>query len=60
GYRGRVGLYSLPDAVGFYERQGMTQLELAPEDILDDEDTMPYFEYVVFPVTSDSNDDDLS
>ncbi|NJR67468.1 MAG: GNAT family N-acetyltransferase [Synechococcales cyanobacterium CRU_2_2] len=45
GYRGRVGLLSLPDAVGFYERIGMTRLELDPEDIVDAEENLPYFEY---------------
>lgn len=38
----------------------MTQLELPPEDIFDDEDAMPYFEYIVFPVTGENHDDDLS
>ena len=61
GYQGRVGLYSLPEAVRFYERQGMTRLELEPEEILDDEDMTPYFEYVVFPAVSENDrDDDLS
>jgi len=59
GYQGRVGLYSLPEAVSFYERLGMTRLELEPDEILDDEDMTPYFEYIVFPAVeeNDSNDD---
>ena len=36
----------------------MTQLELEPDDILDEEDMTPYFEYLVFPAVdkNDSND----
>lgn len=45
GYKGRVGLKALPGAVGFYERIGMTCLELEPEEIVDPDDTLPYFEY---------------
>ena len=61
GYQGRIGLYSLPGAVGFYEQQGMTRLELEPEEILDDEDMTPYFEYIVFPAAAENySDDDLS
>lgn len=45
GYEGRVGLQSLPDAVGFYEQIGMVRLELEPEDIVDADEKLPYFEY---------------
>jgi GNAT superfamily N-acetyltransferase len=45
GYQGRVGLQSLPDAVWFYERIGMTRLELEPADIVDAGEKLPYFEY---------------
>lgn len=58
GYKGRVGLYSLPDAIRFYEQQGMTRLELEPSEILDDEDTTPYFEYIVFPTEDEADRDD--
>jgi GNAT superfamily N-acetyltransferase len=47
GYRGRVGLESLPKAVGFYEHIGMTRMELEPEEIVDAEEELPYFEYRV-------------
>ena len=46
GYAGRVGLHSLPGAVGFYETRDMPRLELEPEDIIDPEDNVPYFEYM--------------
>ena len=46
GYQGRVGLHSLPGAVRFYDRLGMMQLELAPEEIVDEEENVPYFEYM--------------
>ena len=46
GFDGRVGLHSLSGAVGFYENRGMTRLELDPEDIIDPEDNVPYFEYM--------------
>lgn len=58
GYQGRVGLYSLPEAVGFYEQLGMTRLELEPDEILDDEDMTPYFEYIVFPAVDENDSDD--
>ena len=58
GYQGRVGLYSLPEAVGFYERLGMTRLELEPDEILDNEDMTPYFEYIVFPAVDENESDD--
>jgi GNAT superfamily N-acetyltransferase len=45
GYQGCVGLKSLPGAEVFYERRGMTRLELEPEDIVDPEEKLPYFEY---------------
>jgi hypothetical protein len=45
GYGGLVGLYSLPGAVRFYEQMGMMPLELSPEDIIDPEENVPYFEY---------------
>jgi hypothetical protein len=57
GYRGRVGLLSLPDAVGFYERVGMTRLELDPEDIVDAEENLPYFEYRALRQSEDREDD---
>lgn len=46
GYGGRIGLHSLPGAIGFYENRGLTRLELAPEDIIDPEENVPYFEYI--------------
>ena len=52
------GLYSLPEAVGFYEQLGMTRLELEPDEILDDEDMTPYFEYIVFPAVDENDSDD--
>jgi hypothetical protein len=48
GYEGRVGLQSLPGAVGFYQQIGMTRLELGPEEIVDADEKLPYFEYRVF------------
>jgi GNAT superfamily N-acetyltransferase len=45
GYGGRVGLQSLPEAVRFYSRLGMTRLELEPADIVDASEKLPYFEY---------------
>ena len=45
GYRGRVGLESLPGAVRFYDGLGMMRLELEPHEILDPEEKLPYFEY---------------
>lgn len=45
GYKGCVGLQSLPEAVSFYERMGMMRLELEPEDIVDAGEKLPYFEY---------------
>jgi GNAT superfamily N-acetyltransferase len=46
GYQGRVGLYSLPNVVRFYDQLGMTQLELEPEEIVDAEENLPYFEFM--------------
>ena len=46
GYSGRVGLHSLAGAVRFYDRIGMTRLELEPEEIVDAEENVPYFEYM--------------
>ncbi len=40
GYGGRVGLHSLPDAEGFYRRQGMS--DYGPDD---EKDGLIYFEY---------------
>ncbi len=57
GYQGRVGLLSLPDAVGFYERIGMTRLELDPEDIVDAEENLPYFEYRALRQSEDRDHD---
>jgi hypothetical protein len=45
GYQGRVGLESLPGSVGFYEQLGLIQLDPEPDDILDEPDNLPYFEY---------------
>jgi hypothetical protein len=47
GYEGRVGLQSLPDAVGFYEQIDMMRLELEPHEIVDADEKLPYFEYRV-------------
>ena len=45
GYRGRVGLESLPRAVQFYDGLGMMRLELEPHEIVDADEKLPYFEY---------------
>jgi GNAT superfamily N-acetyltransferase len=45
GYLGCVGLKSLPGAERFYERRGMMRLELEPQDIVDADEKLPYFEY---------------
>lgn len=57
GYQGRVGLQALPSAVGFYERIGMTCLALEPEEIVDPEDALPYFEYRAQRQPEDHDDD---
>lgn len=36
----------------------MTRLELEPDEILDDEDMTPYFEYIVFPAVDENDSDD--
>jgi GNAT superfamily N-acetyltransferase len=43
GYEGRVGLQSLPNAVGFYEQIGMMRLEMEPQEIVDADEKLPYF-----------------
>ncbi|MEM9542920.1 MAG: GNAT family N-acetyltransferase [Cyanobacteria bacterium P01_E01_bin.42] len=43
GYKGRVGLHSLPNAVGFYERCNMPDYGVDP-----DKDNLVYFEYGEF------------
>lgn len=46
GYGGRVGLYALPGAQGFYERKNMMRLDPDPDDQIDaDEEQLTYFEY---------------
>lgn len=46
GYRGRVGLHSLPGAEGFYESRNMMQIEAEPDPFIDDDDSpLAYFEY---------------
>jgi GNAT superfamily N-acetyltransferase len=46
GCRGRVGLHALPRSVGFYDRQGMTEVPPDPTDYFDPDDPpLPYFEY---------------
>jgi len=49
GYGGRVGLESLPAAVGFYESRDMVRLDPNPdEEYIDpnDEPPLPYFEHL--------------
>lgn len=57
GYQGRVGLQSLPDAVRFYERIGMTRLELEPADIIDAGEKLPYFEHRALRQSKEDCDD---
>ena len=45
GYSGCVGLHSLPEAEGFYERLNMMRLDIDPEEALDDDEPLVYFEY---------------
>ena len=58
GYRGRVGLESLPGAIRFYEGLGMMRLELEPYEIVDAEEKLPYFEYRALPQIGEADDDD--
>ena len=46
GYGGRVGLYALPSAEGFYERKNMMRLDTNLDEQIDaDDETLTYFEY---------------
>lgn len=46
GYGGRVGLHSLPEAEGFYEKRNMTRCDPEPDPFMDeDESPLAYFEY---------------
>lgn len=45
GYKGRVGLYALPDAEGFYERRSMTRFDFPADAYVDDDEPLTYFEY---------------
>lgn len=45
GYEGRVGLESLPEAEGFYERRNMMRFEPELDPYVDDELPLVYFEY---------------
>ncbi|MEL6556438.1 MAG: GNAT family N-acetyltransferase [Cyanobacteria bacterium J06621_11] len=45
GYEGRVGLESLPEAEGFYERRNMIRFEPEFDPYVDDELPLAYFEY---------------
>ena len=46
GYKGRVGLHSLPGAEGFYESRNMMRFEIEPDAFIDDDDSpLAYFEY---------------
>jgi hypothetical protein len=56
GYRGAVGLESLPGSVGFYEQLMMMRLELDLDDIVDEADDLPYFEYM--PLRQERDPDD--
>lgn len=57
GYNGRIGLHSLPGAVQFYERLGMMRLELDPEEIVDADEDVPYFEYMGQTQEQESRDE---
>lgn len=57
GYNGCIGLHSLPGAVQFYERLGMMHLELEPEEILDADEDVPYFEYMGQPQEQENRDE---
>jgi GNAT superfamily N-acetyltransferase len=46
GYGGFVGLHALSRSIRFYERMGMTRLELEPKEIIDPDENVPYFEYI--------------
>ena len=46
GYKGRVGLHSLPGAAGFYERRNMTRFDFPADAYIDsEEEPLTYFEY---------------
>ena len=57
GYKGLVGLHSLPGAVQFYEKLGMMRLELDPEEIVDADEDIPYFEYMGQTQEQESRDE---
>lgn len=42
GFKGRIGLHSLPQAIPFYERCGLTNLGTSPDD--EHSGKLPYFE----------------
>lgn len=48
GYGGRVGLESLPGAIGFYESRSMIRLDPGPDEYRDPdaESPLPYFEHL--------------
>lgn len=48
GYKGRVGLHSLPDAEGFYERRQMMRFDFPTDAYVDDDEPLAYFEYPPF------------
>lgn len=58
GYQGRVGLQSIPSAVWFYDHLGMTRLELEPQDIIDPDEKLPYFEYRALTQFREKRNDD--
>ena len=45
GYKGRVGLYALPNAEGFYERHNMTRFDFSADVYVDEDEPLAYFEY---------------
>jgi hypothetical protein len=45
GYGGRLGLHSLPGAIGFYESKNMMRFDPDPDDYVDDDESLTYFEY---------------
>jgi hypothetical protein len=46
GYQGSVGLHSFPESVRFYEELGLTRWEPGTDDMVDESEDLPYFEYM--------------
>lgn len=51
-----MGLESLPGSVGFYEQLGLMRLEPDLDDIVNEADDLPYFEFM--PLRQERNPDD--